>query len=190
MSEFVYDILSKIVGETLIHFLYHFYFKPSVLVNNTLTLIWVGVYGVVIFLHLLVLLYYSKTIKVVTLAFCSNQELYIKNIRAKLGIPNSTQTPDTDQNSDQSFFYFWFSGQLFIVLTVKTHTKLGPVNNRTKVNQRNTSSSTNLGDKVMLTNCNVIVFFFNLGQICRHLESIMVYKTYIFSNSNLLFYRT
>ena len=37
--------------------------------------------------------------KAVTLAFCSIQEHFVKDIRAKFGIPNFPQSPDIEQNS-------------------------------------------------------------------------------------------
>ena len=35
-----------------------------------------------------------ETVKAVTLAFCSIQQLYIRDIRGKFGIPNLPQSPD------------------------------------------------------------------------------------------------
>ena len=35
-----------------------------------------------------------ETVKAVTLVFCSIQQLYIRDIRGKFGIPNLPQSPD------------------------------------------------------------------------------------------------
>ena len=63
--------------------------------------------------------------------------------------------------------------------------KLGPV---TKQYERNKTTS-KIFDEVMSANCNVSVIFrflANLGQIQKPDSSSIVYKTYIFINSNLL----
>ena len=63
--------------------------------------------------------------------------------------------------------------------------KLGPV---TKIDKGNNMQTSNLADNVMLTNCDVIVFFLIYGQFraIRNPDSgHMAYKTYIFINSNL-----
>ena len=68
--------------------------------------------------------------------------------------------------------------------------KLGPV---TRLDRGNTSTSKKIDDDVMSTDCDVIVFFLIYGQFAtiRKPDSrCMVYKTYIFINSNLLSYRT
>ena len=56
----------------------------------------------------------SETVKAVTLAFCSIQEHFIRNIRAKFGISNSPQSPDIGQNSNGGIFDFRISGQSLI----------------------------------------------------------------------------
>ena len=48
----------------------------------------------------------SETVKAVTLAFCSIQYDFIRNIRAKFGIPNMPQSPDIEQNSGMSISNF------------------------------------------------------------------------------------
>ena len=52
--------------------------------------------------------------KAVNLAFCSIQQLFIKNICDKFGIPNLPQSPDIGQDSDGGISDFQISGQLFI----------------------------------------------------------------------------
>ena len=42
----------------------------------------------------------SETVKAVALAFCTIQNHFIRDIRAKFGIYNSPQSSDTEQNSD------------------------------------------------------------------------------------------
>ena len=44
--------------------------------------------------------------KAVTLAFCSIQEHFIRDIHAKFGIPNSPPSPDIRQISDGGISYF------------------------------------------------------------------------------------
>ena len=68
--------------------------------------------------------------------------------------------------------------------------KLGPV---TKFDKRNTRTSKKYDDDVMSSNCDVIVFFPIYGKfaaIPKPDSGRMVYKTYIFINSNLLSYRS
>ena len=50
----------------------------------------------------------SKTVKFVTVAFCSIQQYFIRNIRTKFGIPNLPQSPDIRKNSDGSISDFRF----------------------------------------------------------------------------------
>ena len=48
------------------------------------------------------------------MAFCRIQKIFIRDIRAKFGIPNSCQPPDTGQNSGSDISDFQISGQSFI----------------------------------------------------------------------------
>ena len=67
--------------------------------------------------------------------------------------------------------------------------KLGPV---TKLGKRNKTTSKKFDDGVMLANCDIIVIFSISGQYgeIQKLDSgCIVCKTYIFINSNLLFYK-
>ena len=56
----------------------------------------------------------SETVKAVTLAFCSIQQHFINDARAKFGIPNSLRSLDTGQDSDGGISDFWISGQSLI----------------------------------------------------------------------------
>ena len=64
--------------------------------------------------------------------------------------------------------------------------KLAPV---TKLRKRNPETSKKVDDDVMLVNCDVIVIFLIYGQFGANWKpdsGRMVWKTYIFINSNLL----
>ena len=50
----------------------------------------------------------------VSMAFCSIQYLFIKEIRDKFGIPNLSQSPDIGQNSDVSIYDLQSSGQFLV----------------------------------------------------------------------------
>ena len=68
--------------------------------------------------------------------------------------------------------------------------KLGPVR---KLGKSNTETLKKIDDDVMLTNCDIIIFFPIYGKfaaIRKPDSGRMVYKTYIFINSNLLSYKT
>ena len=67
--------------------------------------------------------------------------------------------------------------------------KLGKV---TKLDKRNMATSKKIDDDVILVNCDVIIFFTVYGQFgtIRNPDSVLiVYKTYIFINRNLLCYK-
>ena len=67
--------------------------------------------------------------------------------------------------------------------------KLGPV---TKVDERNKTTSTKFDVDVMSANCDVIFTFLiyaQLGAIRKPHSGCIVYKTYIFINSDLLPYK-
>ena len=66
--------------------------------------------------------------------------------------------------------------------------KLGLV---TKLDKRNTATSTKFDGDVISTNCNVVIIFPIYGQfgaIRKKDSGCMVCKAYIFTNSNLLSY--
>ena len=50
-------------------------------------------------------------IEAVTLEPCSIQKHFIRELRAKLGIPNLSQSPDIGQKPDGGISDFWISGQ-------------------------------------------------------------------------------
>ena len=67
--------------------------------------------------------------------------------------------------------------------------KLGTV---TKLDKRNTATSKKIYDYIMLANCDVVVIFSIYGQfgaIPKPDSRRIVYKTYIFINSNFLSYK-
>ena len=59
---------------------------------------------------LLVVLNNSEMVKAVTLVFFSIQNFFIRNIRTKYGIPNSSQSPDFGENPDGGITDFRISG--------------------------------------------------------------------------------
>ena len=59
-----------------------------------------GAWGVIFPLHCWFSFNYSETVKAITLEICGIQELFIRNIWAKRGIPNFSQSPDIEQNLD------------------------------------------------------------------------------------------
>ena len=86
-----------------------------------------------------------------------------------------------------------FQTGVFLILgtTHDIDMKLGPVTERDK---GNTATSNKFDDEFMPVNCDVIVVVFSIyGQfaaIWKPDPGRMVYKTYIFINSNLLSYKT
>ena len=56
----------------------------------------------------------SETVKSLTLAFCSNQQHFIRDVRATFGIPYSPQSLDIGQNSAGGISDFRISGQSLI----------------------------------------------------------------------------
>ena len=56
----------------------------------------------------------TETVKAATIAFCSIQEHFIRDIRIKLFIPYSPQSLDIGQNSDRDIPDFRISCQSFI----------------------------------------------------------------------------
>ena len=102
-------------------------------------------------------------VKAVTLAICSIKQLFIRNNRAKFGIPNFLQSPDIGQISEGGICDFRISGQSLKSKNCdnsKTRNdidmKLEPV---TIFDKRNATTSKKFDDDVMLVNCNVIVIF-------------------------------
>ena len=88
----------------------------------------------------------SETAKAVNLAFCSIQQHFIRDIRAKFGIHNSSQSPDIGQNSDEGISDFQISGQSLIKENCYNSRtsggidmKFGPVTKLDKRNKKKTS---------------------------------------------------
>ena len=127
-------------------------------------------------------------VKAVTLAFCSIQKHFIRDIRAIFGIPNSPQSPDIGQNSDGAISDFRTSGQSLIKENYHNSRtsndidmKLGPV---TELDKRNKKTSKKIDDDVMSANIDVIVIFPIYGQFGA------IWKVdSIFTVSNLLSYK-
>ena len=128
----------------------------------------------------------SKTLNAVTLEFWIIQLHSIRDIHAKFGIHNLSQSPDIGQNSDGGISDFRISGQSLIKENCHNSRtsddidmKLEPV---TKLDKRNKTTS----------NCDVIVNFrisCQFGAVRRPNSGHRVCKSYVFSNSNLLSYR-
>ena len=116
----------------------------------------------------------SETVKDVTVAFCSIQKLFIRDICVKFGIPNSPQSPDIDQNSDGGISIFSVTGEFFI--NENGHSsrtshdidmKLSPV---TKLDERNTVTSKKNWSWRHVGNYNVILWqcLSDLWPICSY----------------------
>ena len=138
----------------------------------------------------------SDTVKAVTLAFCSIQSNFVGDVLEKFGIHYFTQSPDIGQNSNGGISDFRISGQSLIKENCHNSRtsddidmKLGPV---TKLDKRNKTTSKKFDVDVMSENCDVIVIFRIFGQfgaVRRPDSGHRVYKSYVFSKSNLLCYK-
>ena len=91
-----------------------------------------------------------ESVKAVTLTFCSIQQLFIRDIRAKIGIANSPQSPYIGQNSHRGISDFRISQHKLI-----------------KLDKRNTSAS----KKLTMT---------SRRQIVRSLSFFLIYGYYHF----------
>ena len=137
-----------------------------------------------------------ETIKAITLAFCSIQQHFIRDIRAKFDISNFGQSPDVGQNSGEGISDFRISGQSIIKeychicrSSDDIDMKLGAI---TKLDKRNKKKSKKFGYDVMSENSDVIVIFLIYGQfgaIGKPDSGRRVCKTYVFINCNLLSYK-
>ena len=56
----------------------------------------------------------SEMLKAATLVFRSILQHFLRDVRAKFGIPNLPQAPDMGQNSDGGISDFWISSQFLI----------------------------------------------------------------------------
>ena len=92
----------------------------------------------------------------------------MRNICAKFGIPNLSQSPDIGQNSDGSIFNFWFSGQSLMNKNCQnsgvSHDIDMNVRPVPKIDSKNTETSKILDNDVISAICDVIVFFSIYGQ--------------------------
>ena len=138
----------------------------------------------------------SETVKAVTLVFCSVQQHFIRDICAKFGIPNFSQSLDNDQNSDGGICDCRVSGQSLIKENChnsrNSHDidmKLGPV---TKTHKINKTPSKEIDDDAMTENWDVMFIFAiysPFGAIRKPDSGRIVCKTYVFINSNLFSYK-
>ena len=120
---------------------------------------------------------------------------FIRDVRAKFGIPNLPHSPDVGQNSEGGISDFCSSSQSLIKgnchnsRTREIDMKLGPV---TKLDKRNKRLSNKFGKDVISENYDVIVIFPIYSRfiaIPKPDFGRMVCKIYIFINSNFLFYK-
>ena len=128
--------------------------------------------------------------------FCRIQYHFIKDILTNFVNPYLPQFPVIGQNSDGGISDFWISGQS--LMKTNCHNlrtsddidkKLGP---ETKLDKRNKTSAKKFDDNVISENYDVIAIFPIYGQfgaIRKPDSRRIVYKTYIFINSNLLSYK-
>ena len=134
-----------------------------------------------------------ETVKAVILTFCFIQQLFIKDVCAKFGIPNSPQAPGIERNSDRGIYDFRISGQSLINdnchnsrTSVDIDMKLELV---TKFDKRNTATSKKFDDDVTSTTSDALRIFPIYGQFgaIRKPDSVrMVRKTFALA---LTFYR-
>ena len=131
----------------------------------------------------------SETVKAVTLAFCSIQLHFIRNIRDKFGIPNSPQSQYIGQNSDWSISDFQVSGQSLI----KENCHNSRISNDIDLKlELVTKQHSNVNYDVVSASCDVIVTFQIYGQfeaIQKPDSGLMVFKAYIFIRSKFLSYK-
>ena len=138
----------------------------------------------------------SEMVKAVTLAFCSTQQHFIRDIIHKFDIPNLPLSPDTGQNSDRGISDFQISSQPFIEenrhnsrTSNDSDVKLGPV---TKLEKKEHGNIKKVFRRRYIRICDIIIIFRiygQLGAIWKSDSGHVVCKTYIFIKSNLLFYK-
>ena len=117
----------------------------------------------------------SGAVKAVTLEIYSIQYHFIKNIRAKFGIPNLSQAPDIWQNSDMSISDFRISGQSLIKENCHKSKTSDDIDMKPRPKK--------FDDEVMAKNCAVNAFFPVYGQfgVMEKLDSgSTVCKTYLY----------
>ena len=122
----------------------------------------------------------------------------MRDIRAIFSIPNLTESPDINQNSDGGISEFHISAQSLITENQQNFkfsdyidVKLGQ-KNKTKLVQENLSRNLKQRQKVdndvISTNCDTIVIFQiygQLGAIQKQYFGTTVYKPYIFFKSSI-----
>ena len=108
-------------------------------------------------------------------SFRSTQYHSSRDVRAKLGIPNSSKSPDIRQNSDEGISDFQISGQSLIKRNCHNSRtsddidmKLGPV---TKTSKKNNAAPKKCEYDAMSKNCDVITIFFKLLPIWSNPEA-------------------
>ena len=133
----------------------------------------------------------SEKVKAVTLAFCSIQKHFIRDVRAKYGTSNLPQSPDIGKNSDRIISNFRISDQSLINRNCHNSRtsdnidmKLEPV---TKLDKRNKSFEKFWRwSHVWKFWCHC--HFFNLRPIWNNPKAGFS-RPYILVNSNLLSYK-
>ena len=120
--------------------------------------------------HCLFSLNNSETVKIVTLAFCSIQYYFNRNILAKFDISNSSQSPGIGQNSEGGIYDFPISGQPFINeichnsrTSYDTDMKLGPVTNLDKKKMA-------VSKKLTMASCRQIVTLLSFFRFMANLQ--------------------
>ena len=107
----------------------------------------------------------SETVKAVTLAFCSIQQHFIRDICAKFGVPNWPQSPDIGQNSGGCISNFWISGQSLINKFCQEKI--------VKIDKRNTATLKKFDDDEHVTKLWHDRILSNLWPICSRLEAVI-----------------
>ena len=130
------------------------------------------------------------------MAFRSIYYNFIRDIRANLVSLTHTSLQILDKTQIGGISDFRISGQSFIKENCNNprsnddiDMKLKPV---TKHDKRNKTTSKNSDDVIISPNCDVIIICLVFGQfwaIQKPDFGHMVYKSYIFINSHLLFYK-
>ena len=122
--------------------------------------------------------------------------IFYRHIRANFGIPNKSQFPDIGKNPGRGISNFRISGQSLIKENCHNSRTCGDIDMKlvpvTKLDKRNKTRPKKFGHDFMPKNYNVIVIFLIYGQFgaSRKPDSEgIVYKIYIFIDSNLLCYK-
>ena len=128
-----------------------FILVPCILLNTTLTLIWVGEWGVIL------------PPPCCNPCILQHSVHFIRDVRAKFDIPYSPKSPDIGQNSDGVFPISRISGQSLIKGNYNNSRtshdidmKLGPV---TKLDKRNKTTLKKFAYDIMLENLTSLPFF-------------------------------